>query len=65
MPSPMANLSFGSQQNSGCKKFKIIASSTCSLRKDAQIAGIPTKQLCGQRRPMNRLRCYMASFRSH
>ena len=43
MPSPMANLSFGSQQDSGCKKFKIIASSMGSLRKDARIAGIPTQ----------------------
>jgi hypothetical protein len=39
----MANLSFGSQQDSGCKKFKIIASSMSSLRKDARIAGIPTQ----------------------
>jgi hypothetical protein len=40
--SPMTNLSFGPEQDSGCKKFRITALSIISLRKDARIAGIPT-----------------------
>jgi hypothetical protein len=30
-----------------------------------ELLAFQLKQLRGQRRPINRLRCYMASFRSH
>jgi hypothetical protein len=66
MPSPMANLWFGSQQDSGCKKFqnhRII--NDLVYERTPELLAFQLKPLCGQRRPMNRLRCYMASFRSH